>query len=97
MSRRFCPCHAGGHAAMALSRMLSDGSGTIEASVTSNTCPRPWQCVHAPCAVFGEKSSAYSIGCFGGYVPAREYSMRTRLDSVVTLPTDERTLGVPRC
>ena len=68
MSRRFCPCHAGGHAAIALSRMLSDGSGTIEASVTSNTWPRPWQCGHAPCAVFGEKSSAYSIGCFAGYV-----------------------------
>ena len=23
--------------------------------------------------------------------------MRSRLDSVVTLPTDERALGVPRC
>ncbi len=23
--------------------------------------------------------------------------MRTRLDSVVTLPTEERVLGVPRC
>jgi len=30
-------------------------------------------------------------------VPAREYSMRSRLDSVVTLPTLERTLAVPRC
>ena len=28
---------------------------------------------------------------------AREYSMRTRLESVVTLPTVERTFGVPRC
>lgn len=47
--------------------------------------------------MFGEKSSAKSIGCFGGYQPAREYSMRSRLDSVVTLPTVDRALGVPRC
>ena len=26
-----------------------------------------------------------------------EYSMRIRLDSVVTLPTDDRAFGVPRC
>ncbi|MCY1455290.1 hypothetical protein D9M71_724140 [compost metagenome] len=47
--------------------------------------------------MFGEKSSAYSIGCLAGYVPAREYNMRSRLDRVVTLPTLERTLAVPRC
>jgi hypothetical protein len=41
MSRRFCPCHAGGHAAMARSRMLSESSGTIDRSVTSNTRPSP--------------------------------------------------------
>jgi hypothetical protein len=35
MSRRFCPCQAGGHAAMARSRMLSESSGTIDCSVTS--------------------------------------------------------------
>ncbi len=44
-----------------------------------------------------ENDSAYKIGCFGGYVPAREYSMRSRFASVVTLPTDERVLAVPRC
>ena len=30
-------------------------------------------------------------------MPAREYIIRTRLDRVVTLPTEERALGVPRC
>jgi hypothetical protein len=29
--------------------------------------------------------------------PAREFSMRSRFDSVVTLPTDERVVGEPRC
>jgi hypothetical protein len=28
---------------------------------------------------------------------AREYSIRSRFDSVVTLPTDERVVGDPRC
>src|SRR5437868_476419 len=32
MSRRFCPCHAGGHAEIARSRMVKDGSSTIDAS-----------------------------------------------------------------
>ena len=97
MSRRFCPCQAGGHEAMAFSRMVSDGSGTISASVTSYTWPSPWQRGQAPCGVLGEKSSAYSIGWSAGYVPAREYIIRTRLDSVVTLPTLERALLAPRC
>lgn len=66
MSRWFCPCQAGGHAAMARSRMLNDGSGTIDCSVTSKTWPSPWQFGQAPCGVLGEKSSANSIGCFGG-------------------------------
>jgi excinuclease ABC subunit A len=34
---------------------------------------------------------------FGGYVPALEKSIRTLLEIVVTLPTDERALAVPRC
>ncbi|MNJ03067.1 hypothetical protein D3C73_1632460 [compost metagenome] len=51
---------------MARSRMLSEGSGTISASVTSYTCPRPWQVLQAPCGVFGEKSSAYSMGWLAG-------------------------------
>ena len=58
MSRRFWPCQAGGQAAIARSRMVSESSGTIGFSVTSNTRPRPWQCGQAPCGVFGEKSSA---------------------------------------
>ncbi len=66
MSRRFWPCHAGGHAAIARSRIVSESSGTIDASVASTTRPRPWHVGHAPCAVFGEKSSAYSIGWSGG-------------------------------
>ncbi len=77
--------------------MLRDSSGTIERSVTSYTYPSPWQVGQAPWGVFGEKSSACSIGRPRRYVPAREYSMRSRLDSVVTLPTEERVLGVPRC
>jgi hypothetical protein len=35
MSRWFWPPHAVGHAAIARSRIVSAGSGTIEASVTS--------------------------------------------------------------
>ena len=35
MSRRFCPCHAGGHAAIARSRIVFVSSGTIDASVAS--------------------------------------------------------------
>ena len=66
MSRRFCPCHAGGHAAIARSRIVSVSSGTIERSVTSYSRPSPWQVGQAPCGVFGEKSSAYSIGWPGG-------------------------------
>jgi hypothetical protein len=66
MSRRFCPCQAGGQEAIARSRMLSAGSGTIAASVTSYTVPRPWQVGQAPCGVFGEKSSANSIACLAG-------------------------------
>ena len=42
------------------------GAGTMIASVTSYTCPKPWQAGHAPCGVFGEKSSAYSIGWLAG-------------------------------
>src|SRR3546814_5090948 len=62
MSRRFWPCQAGGQEAIARSRMLREGLGTMMASVTSYTWPRPWQVGHAPCGVLGEKSSAYSIG-----------------------------------
>jgi hypothetical protein len=97
MSRRFWPCQAGGHAAMARSRIVSDGSGTIEASVASMIRPRPWHVGQAPCGVLGEKSSACSMSSPRGYSPAREYSIRTRFDSVVTLPTDERVVGAPRC
>ena len=31
------------------------------------------------------------MACSGGYQPAREYSIRTRLDSVVTVATSERS------
>ena len=58
MSRRFCPYQAGGHEAMARSRIDNDGSGTISASVTSYTQPIPWHVGQAPCGVLGEKSSA---------------------------------------
>ena len=47
--------------------------------------------------MLGEKSSAYNIFWPGGYTPAREYNMRSRLEIVVTLPTDERVLEPPRC
>jgi len=33
---------------------------------------------------------------FGGGT-AREYNIRSRFESVVTLPTDERVVGEPRC
>src|SRR5690606_41886678 len=91
---RFCPCHAGGQAAMARSRMVFVLSGTSKSSVTSNTRPIPEQVGQAPSGVFGEKASAYSMSCPTGYSPAREYSMRRPFEIVVTLPTDERTDGV---
>ena len=58
MSRWFCPAHATGQEATARSRMVRDGSGTMESSVTSYTRPMPWHVGHAPCTVFAEKSSA---------------------------------------
>lgn len=77
--------------------MLSDGSGTSEDSVTRCTVPRPWHSGHAPIAVFGENASESSRSAVpGGYDPAREKSIRSRFDSVVTVPTDERELGAPR-
>ena len=96
MSRRFCPCHAGGHAAMARSRMDSESSGTMARSVTSYTKPRPWQAGQAPWGVCGEKSSANSMAWPDGYRPAREYSMRSRLDIIDTEPSVERALAEPR-
>lgn len=97
MSRRFWPHHACGHAATARSRIVFDGSGTIDRSVTVNRRPSPWHDGHAPSGVFGENDSAYSIGAPRGYVPAREYSILIRFDSVVTLPTDDRVVLAPRC
>ena len=58
MSRWFWPPQAVGHAATARSRMVSEGSGTIERSVTSYTRPSPWQVGQAPSGVLGEKASA---------------------------------------
>ncbi len=60
MSRRFLPCHAVGQAAMAPSRTLREGSGTMEASLTVCETPRPWHSGHAPAAVLGEKASESS-------------------------------------
>lgn len=60
MSRRFLPCQAPGHAAMAPSRIVSDGSGTSDRSVTVCATPRPWHTGHAPAAVLGEKASESS-------------------------------------
>ena len=90
------PCHAPGHAAIAPSRMVSAGSGTSDASVASCTRPSPWHCGHAPAGVFGENASESSRGAPGGYVPARDISMRSEFDRVVTVPTVERELGMPR-
>ena len=56
MSRRFLPCQAPGQAAIAPSRMLSDGSGTSDASVTLWRVPSPWHSGQAPAAVFGENA-----------------------------------------
>jgi hypothetical protein len=97
MSRRFCPCHAPGQAAIARSRMLSDGSGTSVSSVTVCTLPSPWHSGQAPTAVFGEnQSESITSVAPGGYVPARENSIRRWFDRVVTVPTVDRELAVPR-
>ena len=57
----------------------------------------PWQRGQAPSGVLVEKNSASSRSIPLGYCPAREYNMRSRLDNVVTLPTDDRVVGEPRC
>ena len=61
-SRRFFACHAPGHAAIAPSRMVSDGSGTRLDSVTVCATPRPWHCGHAPLTVLRENESESSRG-----------------------------------
>jgi hypothetical protein len=66
MSRRLLPYQAPGQAAIAPSRMLSDGSGTRESSVTRWTRPRPEHSGQAPAAVLGEKASESSLAAPGG-------------------------------
>ena len=47
-------------------------------------------------AVFGEKESESSRSVApGGYVPARENSIRSRFDNVVTVPTVDRDVPAP--
>ena len=55
-----------GQAAIAPSRIDSEGSGTSSSSVVRCTRPRPWHSGHAPAAVFGEKASESSRGAPGG-------------------------------
>ena len=93
MSRRFLPCHAPGQAAMAPSRMLSEVSGSSDASLTVCAMPSPWHSGQAPAAVLGENASESKDAAPDGYVPAREYSMRSEFERVVTVPTVERELG----
>ncbi len=81
---------------MAPSRMVRPVSGTRDASLTACATPSPWHCGQAPAAVFGEKASESSCAAPAGYVPALENSMRSELESVVTVPTVERLLGAPR-
>ena len=66
MSRRFLPCQAPGQAAIARSRMLSEGSGTSESSVARCTRPSPWHSGQAPATVLGEKASESSRPAPGG-------------------------------
>jgi hypothetical protein len=80
---------------MARSRMVSVSSGTMAFSVTSYTNPSPWQTGQAPWGVWGEKSSANSMVCPRGYRPAREYSMRSRLEIIETEPSVEREPAEP--
>ena len=80
------------------SRMVSDGSGTIVPSVTRWIRPSPWHSGHAPTAVLGEKASESSRSVArADSVPAREKSIRSRLDRVVTVPTVDRDVAEPRC
>ncbi|MDI2021155.1 hypothetical protein PJL18_01673 [Paenarthrobacter nicotinovorans] len=83
---------------MAPSLMLRDVSGTRDSSLTVWATPRPWHSGHAPAAVFGEKASESSWLAPSGYLPAREKSIRSELDSVVSVPTLDRAVAVPlRC
>ena len=50
----------------------------------------------APTAVLGENESESRGSAPGGYSPARENSMRSELDSRLTVPTDEREEGAER-
>ena len=65
-SRRFFPCQAPGHAAIAPSLIDREGSGTSSSSVVRCTRPSPWHSGHAPAAVFGEKASESSRSAPGG-------------------------------
>src|SRR4051794_29291860 len=97
MSRKFLPSQAPGQAATAPWRMLSDGSGTTEDSLTANVTPTPWQCGQAPAGVLAEKASESSLSAPSGYVPTRENSIRRELESVVRVPTEERDEPPVRC
>src|SRR5690554_4302895 len=81
---------------MAPSRMLKVGSGTSDFSLTECTVPTPWHTEHAPTAVLVENASESSRGAPCGYEPARENSMRTELERVVSVPTVDRELAAPR-
>lgn len=65
--------------------------------MTRWTRPRPWHSGQAPAAVFGEKASESSRSeASSGYVPARENSIRSEFERVVTVPTEEREVGAER-
>ena len=78
MSRRFLPCQAPGHAAMAPSRMVRAGSGTRDSSLTVCATPRPWHPGQAPAAVFGENASESSCSGAGrvGARPGKQHPER---------------------
>ena len=80
MSRKFLPSQAPGQAATAPSRMLSDGSGTTEDSLTAKVTPTPWQCGQAPAGVLAENASesSRSAPCGVGAHPGEEHPQRVR-------------------
>ena len=55
----------------------------------------PWHAEHAPSTASAKQESAANICAPRGYVPAQEYNIHSRLDSMVMLPRDERVVDVP--
>ena len=97
MSRRFAAMpggRPGGNRALADALGVVRHHGAFGHLVDPTEPVASWTCARRR---IGRERLGVEMRLVAGYSPAREYSMRNRLDSVVTLPTEERVVGDPRC